>query len=74
MLLTSTTSCAASAESSFSRRFPTVEPGLTGKTWYRHQIGPQVYWELWLSAIIGRIHSRVFEHVKDHAEVVVPDS
>ena len=43
---------------------------LTGSTWYRHAIWPQGYWELWSSAIITRIHSRVLEHVKDHAEGV----
>ena len=41
---------------------------LTGTTWYRHAIWPQGYWELWSSAIITRIHSRVLDHVKDHAE------
>jgi uncharacterized membrane protein YhaH (DUF805 family)/uncharacterized protein YndB with AHSA1/START domain len=45
---------------------------LTGTTWYRHQIGPQVYWEAWSSAIIGRIHRRVLEHVKLHAERSAP--
>ena len=41
---------------------------LTGTTWYRHQIGPQVYWEAWSTAIIGRIHRRVLDHVRLHSE------
>jgi uncharacterized membrane protein YhaH (DUF805 family) len=37
---------------------------LEGSTWYRNNLFPQVYWNLWSDALIHRIHLRVLEHVK----------
>ena len=41
---------------------------LDGTTWYSVHMGPQVYWSLWSDSIIGAIHERVLEHVRDEAE------
>jgi hypothetical protein len=41
---------------------------LTGTTWYRHSLWPSAYWRLWSDAIIHRIHLRVLDHIKRHAE------
>ena len=36
---------------------------LQGTTWYRHDLGPELYWNLWTDALIHRIHSRVLRHI-----------
>jgi uncharacterized membrane protein YhaH (DUF805 family) len=41
---------------------------LEGTSWYQHHLAPAAYWRLWTDFIIGRIHERVYEHVKRCAE------
>ena len=41
---------------------------LEGSTWYRNNLFPQLYWNLWSDALIHRIHRRVLEHVKRRSE------
>ena len=41
---------------------------LEGTTWYQNYFWPQPYWRLWSDFIVHRIHRRVLEHVKYHAE------
>ncbi|MGB0717599.1 MAG: SRPBCC family protein, partial [Phycisphaerae bacterium] len=41
---------------------------LEGTTWYRHEMRPSWYWNLWTDFAIHTIHLRVLEHVKLHAE------
>jgi hypothetical protein len=41
---------------------------LTGTTWYRHNMSPEAYWQLWSDHIIHTIHRRVLLHVKQLAE------
>lgn len=41
---------------------------LEGTTWYQDSFWPQAYWSVLSDAIIHRIHARVLEHVKAHAE------
>ena len=43
---------------------------LEGSTWYRHNMWPAAYWQLWSDAIIHRIHSRVLRHIQREAEGV----
>lgn len=37
---------------------------LEGRTWYRMEMGPASYWQLWGDWILHRIHGRVLEHVR----------
>ena len=46
---------------------------LEGTTWYSHSIAPEFYWGLISDEIIHRIHSRVLEHIKQHAEAGNPE-
>jgi hypothetical protein len=39
-----------------------------GRTWYHFEMYPQQYWTLWSDLIIHRIHERVLNHVRQHAE------
>ena len=41
---------------------------LIGRTWYRFDMFPHTYWTLWSDLLIHRIHARVLNHVKQHAE------
>jgi hypothetical protein len=41
---------------------------LTGTTWYRIDMAPQVYWGWFSDRIVQRIHGRVLRHVKSLAE------
>ncbi len=41
---------------------------LEGRTWYKFDMFPQVYWTLWSDYLIHRIHERVLEHVKRISE------
>ena len=41
---------------------------LEGSTWYELEIEPVVYWSVVADAIVGRIHRRVLDHIKDVAE------
>jgi hypothetical protein len=41
---------------------------LEGTTWYQNRFWPGVYWNRWSDHIIGRIHMRVLEHIKNLAE------
>jgi hypothetical protein len=41
---------------------------LEGSTWYRHNMWPAAYWQLWSDAIIHRIHLRVLRHIRREAE------
>ena len=36
---------------------------LVGRTWYRTNMAPEVYWRLWADSIIHAIHMRVLRHV-----------
>ena len=44
---------------------------LQGTTWYVNKIKPGFYWTLWSDYIIHKIHERVLEHIKIHAEQVL---
>jgi hypothetical protein len=41
---------------------------LEGSTWYELRMAPEGYWQLYADGIIGRIHTRVLEHIKAEAE------
>lgn len=41
---------------------------LEGTTWYTNRMWPADYWGVWSDFIIGRIHRRVLDHVRDLAE------
>ncbi len=41
---------------------------LEGRTWYRTQMVPAMYWSAWCDLIIHRVHHRVLEHVKTLSE------
>lgn len=42
---------------------------LEGTTWYRNNMAPYSYWNLWSDAIIHRIHMRVLHHIKTISEI-----
>src|SRR5262245_56981563 len=37
---------------------------LEGTTWYRHNMWPVSYWQIWSDQIIHAIHRRVLRHIK----------
>ena len=41
---------------------------LIGTTWYKHNMWPAFYWKIWSDFLIGRIHDRVLQHVKNLSE------
>ncbi len=41
---------------------------LEGSTWYRQDLAPYSYWNLWSDALIHRIHRRVLRHIAQLAE------
>lgn len=41
---------------------------IEGTTWYKVDIGPHIYWQLWSDFIIHRIHERVLNHIKQESE------
>ncbi|MCA1565343.1 MAG: hypothetical protein LC803_06865 [Acidobacteria bacterium] len=41
---------------------------LEGTTWYENNFWPGVYWNRWSDYIIGHIHGRVLDHIKNLAE------
>lgn len=41
---------------------------LEGTTWYQNSFWPGAYWNRWSDYIIGRIHTRVLNHIKNLAE------
>ncbi len=41
---------------------------LTGTTWYRNRMWPNLYWNVWADAILHRIHLRVLRHIKRQSE------
>jgi hypothetical protein len=41
---------------------------LEGTTWYINKIEPGFYWTLWSDYIVHKIHERVLQHIKIHAE------
>ncbi|MEX2174501.1 MAG: SRPBCC family protein [Pirellulaceae bacterium] len=41
---------------------------LEGRTWYELEMFPSSYWTLWTQVLIGSIHERVLQHVKQLAE------
>ncbi|MDA7501934.1 hypothetical protein N8482_01535 [Chitinophagales bacterium] len=41
---------------------------LIGTTWYKVDLSPEFYWQLWSDFIIHRIHDRVLGHIKKEAE------
>ncbi|MBX7223070.1 MAG: hypothetical protein K1Y36_24200 [Blastocatellia bacterium] len=47
---------------------PNGRTRLEGTTWYRHQIWPVAYWQVWSDLIIHKIHLRVLDHVKNLSE------
>ncbi len=40
---------------------------LEGSTWYRHDLYPQAYWNLWSDSLIHTIHRRVLDHIADRS-------
>jgi len=42
---------------------------LEGSTWYRNNIFPQLYWNLWSDLMIHAIHRRVLEHIRHETEL-----
>jgi hypothetical protein len=42
---------------------------LEGTSVYRNRMWPLTYWSFWSDAIVRRVHRRVFEHVKQLAEM-----
>ncbi len=53
-------------------RFQLVEQNgqvrLEGTTWYSHSLAPEFYWGLISDEIIHRVHRRVLDRIKQHAE------
>ena len=49
-------------------RLPNGHTFLEGTTWYINKIKPGFYWTLWSDYIVHKIHERVLEHIKIHAE------
>jgi hypothetical protein len=52
-------------------RLVAIENGRTrleGSTWYRNNLFPQTYWNLWSDSLIHSIHRRVLEHIRRQAE------
>lgn len=49
---------------------PTSNGGtrLTGTTWYKLNMHPQIYWTLWSDELVHRIHLRVLNHIQRIAE------
>jgi hypothetical protein len=41
---------------------------LIGHTWYRIDMFPQAYWQVWCDGIIHGIHRRVLQHIKQECE------
>lgn len=42
---------------------------LIGRSWYQFDMHPRDYWTMWGNLMIDRIHHRVLDHVKVHAEM-----
>jgi hypothetical protein len=42
---------------------------LFGTSWYRLNVKPLWYWELWSDDVIRQIHLRVMNHIRDEAEM-----
>ena len=42
---------------------------LEGTSVYRNRMWPSTYWRFWSDAIVRRVHRRVFEHIKQLAEM-----
>ncbi len=47
---------------------------LEGTTWYRNQMWPSAYWQVWSDWIIHEIHLRVLRHVKQQAELAASEN
>ena len=45
---------------------------LTGTTWYRQNLWPNLYWRLWTNWIIHQVHERVLGHIRLQAEGAAP--
>lgn len=41
---------------------------LEGSTWYEQRLRPEGYWVVFSDYVIGRIHDRVLEHIKEQVE------
>lgn len=41
---------------------------LEGTNWYKIDIYPQFYWQLWVNAVIHKVHKRVLENIKSESE------
>ena len=53
---------------------PSGRTRLVGRTWYRTNMVPEIYWRVWADPIIHAIHMRVLRHVASVAEASVePD-
>lgn len=52
-------------------KLPNGGTRLEGTTTYTNKMWPGLYWRIWTDAIVHRIHSRVFNHVKRLAEADV---
>jgi hypothetical protein len=49
-------------------RLPGNRTLLQGTTWYSHDIKPALYWKLWSTYIVHKIHNRVLQNIKLNAE------
>lgn len=47
---------------------PNGRTRLEGSSWYELKIAPEIYWSLFATAIVERIHMRVFRHIKQVTE------
>jgi hypothetical protein len=50
-------------------KLPNGNTSLEGTTWYVNKIKPGFYWTIWSDYIVHKIHKRVLEHIKIHAEL-----
>jgi dienelactone hydrolase len=49
-------------------KLPNGNTRLEGSTWYRLQLAPEPYWQLFSDYLIHRIHHRVLRHIKVETE------
>ncbi len=54
------------------QRLPDGRTRLEGTTWYTNKMWPEFYWGFLADKIIGSIHQRVLEHVKNLSEMPKP--
>ena len=49
-------------------RLPGNKTRLVGTTWYSLDMAPQMYWKRFSDVIIGRVHTRVLNHIRQLSE------